>query len=106
MYSTCNIISDDKGFVLITIIYCYYYSTTLQIITPAKISILAKGVCLDMHYRTLSDFTADLNSQRRYLLTLDVKELKYGAAFCGTLFVLSVTHAHAITHSHTFTSIF
>jgi len=58
-----------------------------------------------MQHPTLSDFTIDLNSQRLYLLTFDVKDLKYGATFCGTLFVLSFTHAHAIAHSHTFTFI-
>jgi hypothetical protein len=65
--------------------YCYYYSITLQIITPAKIRILAKGMFLDMQYRTLSDFTADLNSQPRYLLTLDVKESteQYSVAHCS-----------------------
>ena len=108
MYSTCYVISHDKGFVLITIINyycCYYYTLPLQIITPAKIRILAKGIFLDMQYPTLSDFTVDLNSQHRYLLTLDVKELKYGAAFCDTPFVLRLTHAHAIAHSHTLTFI-
>ena len=105
MYSTCYVISRDKGFVLLILIYYYYYyyyySIPLQIITPAKIRILAKGMFLDKQYPTLSDFTADLNSQRRYLLALDVKQLKYGVAFCGAPFVLFHTRAHTIAHSHT-----
>jgi hypothetical protein len=65
--------------------YNFYYSITSHIITPVNISILVKGIFPDPQDPVLNECRVDLNSQRRCLVTFDVRELKCGVAFCVTL---------------------